>query len=86
MIVDETLVWKQVHDLTIARWIGTKEKQLTKINLGTKENVQQVKVNSALESVITDRLIELLKEFKNVIFLDIQRLEGYSTRDCSTLD
>jgi len=40
MIVDETLVWKQVHDLTIARWIVTKEKQLTKINLGTKENVQ----------------------------------------------
>jgi hypothetical protein len=39
MIIDETLVQKQVQDLTIACWIVAKEEQVTKINLGTKENV-----------------------------------------------
>jgi hypothetical protein len=34
--------------------------------LGTKENVQQVKMNSTLELVVIDQLIKLLKEFKYV--------------------
>ncbi len=40
MIVDETPTREQIQDLTIAGWTITKEEQLTKIKLGTKENVQ----------------------------------------------
>jgi hypothetical protein len=54
MIVDETFAWELVQDLTIVGRIVVKEEQLIKVNLGTKENGQQVKVNSTLESVITN--------------------------------
>jgi hypothetical protein len=66
MIVDETLIQEWVQDLTIASWIVIKEERLTKANLGTKENVQQVKVTFALEPIVTNQLIKLLKEFKDV--------------------
>jgi len=59
MIVDEILPQKQVHDLTITCWTIIEEEQLTKVNLGTKENVQQVKMNFAFEPVVIDQLIEL---------------------------
>ncbi len=39
MIVDETLVQEWLQDLTILGCRVIKEEQLTKINLGTKENV-----------------------------------------------
>jgi hypothetical protein len=39
MIVDETLAWKWVQDLTIVGWIVIEEEHLTKMNLGTKENM-----------------------------------------------
>jgi hypothetical protein len=39
MIMDERLVQEWIHDLTTIGWRITKEEQLTKINLGTKENV-----------------------------------------------
>jgi hypothetical protein len=54
MIIDETPIQERIQDLTIASWIVTKDEQLTKINLGTKDNVQLVKVNSTLESFVTD--------------------------------
>jgi hypothetical protein len=41
-----------MQNLTIVGWTIIKEEHLTKINLGTKENVQQMKVNFALESVV----------------------------------
>ncbi len=66
MIIDETPIQERIQDLTIASWIVTKDEQLTKINLGTKDNVQLVKVNSTLESFVIDQLIKLLKEFKDV--------------------
>jgi hypothetical protein len=66
MIVDETLVRERIQDLTIASWIVIEEEQLTKVNLGTKENMQQVKVNASLEPIVTKQLVELLKEFKDV--------------------
>jgi hypothetical protein len=66
MIIDETLVQEWIQDLTIVGWTVIDEEQLTKINLGTKENVQHVKVNSTLEPIVTNQLIELLKEFKDV--------------------
>ncbi len=49
---------------------------MTKVNLGTKENVQQVKVNPTLEPVVIDQLIELLKEFKNVFAWTYKDLKG----------
>jgi len=48
------------------RWTNTEEERLIKINLGTKENVQQVKMNFTLEPIVTNQLIELIKEFKDV--------------------
>jgi hypothetical protein len=53
MIIDETPTWKWIQDPTIVGWIITKEEQLTKVNLGTKENVQWVKMNVAFELVVT---------------------------------
>ncbi len=35
-------------DLNIESWIVTEVEQLTKINMGTKENMQQVKMNFPL--------------------------------------
>jgi hypothetical protein len=49
---------------------------LTKVNLGTKENVQQVKVNPTLEPIVIDRPIKLLKEFKNVFAWTYKDLKG----------
>ncbi len=66
MIIDETVAQERIQDLTIARWTVIEEEQLTKVNLGTKEDVQQVKVNASLEPIVTKQLIELLKEFKDV--------------------
>jgi hypothetical protein len=39
MMIHETPTQERVQDLTIADWTITKEEELTKINLGTKENV-----------------------------------------------
>jgi hypothetical protein len=39
MIVDETPAREQIQCLTMASVTVTKEEQLTKVNLGTKENV-----------------------------------------------
>ncbi len=44
--------------------------------MGTKENVQQVKVNFTLEPVVTYQLIELLKEFKDVFASTYKDLKG----------
>jgi hypothetical protein len=38
--------------------------------------VQQVKVNSTLESIVTNKLIELLKEFKDVFACTDKDLKG----------
>ncbi len=66
MIIDETPPQEWIEYITIAGWTITDEEQLTKINLGTKENMQQVKVNSAFEPIVINQPIELLKEFKDV--------------------
>lgn len=56
MVIDETLVCEQVQILCIACWTITKEEQLTKINLGSKEIMQQVKININLEPIISSQL------------------------------
>ncbi len=76
MIIDETFAWKQIQDLTKIDWTIIEEKQLLKVNLGTKGNVQQVKVNSTLEPIVTEQFIELLKEFKGVFAWTYKDLKG----------
>jgi hypothetical protein len=44
----------------------TEKEQLTKINLGSKKNLEQVKINVDLEPIVSYQLIELLKEFKDI--------------------
>jgi hypothetical protein len=47
--------------------------------MGTKENVQHVKLNFALKLVITDQFIKLLKEFKDVFAWTYKDLKGIPT-------
>ncbi len=84
MIIAETPTQKRIQDLTIASWIVIEEEQLTKVNLGTNENVGQVKVNASHESIIIKQPIELLKEFKYIFAQTYKRPERYSTKNCST--
>lgn len=51
---------------------------MTKVNLGTKDNVQQVKMNASLELVVIKHLIELLKEFKDIFAWTYKDLKGIS--------
>jgi hypothetical protein len=65
MEIDEMPTQIMVQNLCIVGWTITKEEQLTKINLGYEENLQQVKISVDLELVNSYKLIELLKEFKD---------------------
>jgi hypothetical protein len=47
-----------------------------KINLGSKKNLQQAKINLDLEQVIDNQLIELLKEFKDIFAWTYKDLKG----------
>jgi len=47
-----------------------------KINLGSKKNLQQVKINLDLERVIGNQLIELLKKFKDIFAWTYKDLKG----------
>ncbi len=60
-------------------WTVIEEEQLTKINLGFEKNLQQVKISVELELVVNYQLIKLLKEFKDIFCLDLQRFEGDTT-------
>ncbi len=62
--------------MCIANWTITKEEQLIEINLGTKQNLQQVKINIDLEFVINIQLIKLLKEFKDIFAWTYKDLKG----------
>jgi hypothetical protein len=44
--------------------------------LGSKENLQQVKISVDLELVISYQLIELLKEFKDIFAWTYKDLKG----------
>ncbi len=50
--------------------------QLTKINLGSKENLQQVRINVDLKTVVNYQLIELLKQFKDIFAQTYKDLKG----------
>jgi len=56
-----------VQNLCISGWTITKIEQSTKINLGFEENLQHVKISVDLEPVVSHQLIELLKEFKDIL-------------------
>jgi hypothetical protein len=44
--------------------------------LGSKENLQQVKISVDLEPIIGNQLIELLKEFKGIFAWTYKDLKG----------
>ncbi len=56
MIIDETPIQERNQDLTIVRWTIIEEKQMNKVNLGTKENVQQVKMNASLSNRLSHNI------------------------------
>jgi hypothetical protein len=66
MEIDEMPIQIKVQNPFIIGWIVTKEEQLTKINLGSKENLQEVKINVDLEIVVSYQHIKLLKGFKDI--------------------
>jgi hypothetical protein len=49
---------------------------LTKINLDSEKNLQQVKINVDLELVVGNQLIELVKEFKDIFAWIYKYLKG----------
>jgi hypothetical protein len=72
MEIDKSHVHIQVQNLCIV----TEQEQLTKINMGFKENLQQVKINFNLKPIINSQLIELLKEFKHIFAWMYKDLKG----------
>jgi len=76
MEIDETLARIKVQILHIIKWTITKRKKLTKINLDSKENLQQVKINVDLKPIFSYQLIELLKEFKDIVAWTYKDLKG----------
>jgi hypothetical protein len=76
MEIDETFARIKVQILHISKWTITKKEQLTKINLDFKENLQQVKMNVDLKPIFSYQLIELLKEFKDIVAWNYKDLKG----------
>jgi len=66
MEIDKRPSQTKVQNLCIAGWTITKEEQLMKISLGSKKNLQQVKIIVDLEPIVNFQLIELLKELKDI--------------------
>jgi hypothetical protein len=75
MEIDKMPIWIRVQNLHITRWIVIEE-QLTKINLGSKKNLQHVKISVDLEYVINYQLIKSLKDFKDVFAATYKNLKG----------
>ncbi len=59
MEIDEMHAWIKVQNLCIVRWIVIEKEQLTKINLGSEKNLQQVKINVDIE-LVSFQVIQLL--------------------------
>jgi hypothetical protein len=76
MAINKMPIQIRVQNLCIVGWTITKEKQLTKINLGFEENLQHVKFNVDLEPIVSYQLIELLKEFKDIFAWIYKDLKG----------
>ncbi len=74
MATDKTPIHVRIQNLRIVGW--TIAKELTKINLGSKENMQQVRINIDLKHVINSQLVELLKEFKDIFVWTYKDLKG----------
>jgi len=72
MEIDKSHVHIQVQNLCII----TEEEQLTAIDMGFKENLQQVEISFDLKPIINSQLIELLKEFKYIFAWMDKDLKG----------
>jgi hypothetical protein len=69
-------IWIRVQNLRITGWIITKKEQLTKINIGSEENLQHVKINVDVGLVVNYQMIELLKWFKDIFAWTYKDLKG----------
>jgi hypothetical protein len=76
MDIDEKHARIRIQSLHITRWTIIEEENLTKINLGYEENLQQVKINANLEPIIDNRIT---KGVQRHFFLDLQRFEKDTT-------
>ncbi len=50
----------------MTRWTLTKDQQCMKINLGTKDNPQKIKVNAQMVQENVSSLKELLMKYKDI--------------------
>ncbi len=66
MEIDEMPIQIKIQNPCIVGWTVTEEKQFSKIDLGSKENLQHVKINVDLEIIVSYQQIKLLKEFKDI--------------------
>jgi hypothetical protein len=66
MEIDKTLFESEIKTFALRDGLSLKKKQLTKINLGSKENLQHVKISGDLEPIDSHQLIELLMEFNDI--------------------
>jgi hypothetical protein len=66
--VDTTLVEIKVLDMKMVKWNLAKDVQICRLNLGTHDKLQVVKLNVNLDPSIIDAVKQLLKE----LCVDIQ--------------
>jgi hypothetical protein len=65
-----------LEDKVYPSWTLIEKQQLVKLNLGTKANPQNIKVNSLLTKEKIEKLQMLLKEFKDVFSWIYKDLKG----------
>ncbi len=76
LIMEETLAKIKAQELQIARWMLTKDQQLMKLNLGTNEEPQMVKINAQMKIGKVLEVEQSLKEFKDVFGRTYKDLKG----------
>jgi hypothetical protein len=76
MEIDEKHVPIRVQSLCITRWTIIEKDNLTKMNLGSEENLQQVKISADLEPIIDN---QITKGVQRHFCLDLQRFERDTT-------
>ena len=74
--VDETPAREKVKKLKIASWTLPESEQLRKINLGTEEEPQYLKINAAISPEQAIEAEALFREFKDVFAWTYKDLKG----------
>jgi hypothetical protein len=76
MEIDEKHAPIRIQSLRITRWTIIEKNKLTKMNLGSEKNLQQVKISADLEPIIDNRIT---KGVQRHFCLDFQRFERDTT-------